>query len=164
MKIVISFFMLVIITSCGYLPINSLRIKVQDNVFVEGSRDIALLSGMHKINEDNIGFDSNVGSISSVIYSFENNPDDLLEFYLSTLSQLGWKQSDENFENTANKIVNKTTSINSLKKYNFRRDKENLSIEINSVKDNSFEHQKNNKFENNHKINNTIKFFFSSSI
>jgi hypothetical protein len=164
MKIVISFLMLVIIASCGYLPINSLKIKVQDNVFVEGSRDIALLSGMHKINEDNIGFDSNVGSISSVIYSFENNPDDLLEFYLSTLNQLGWKKSDENFENTTNKILNKTAIINSSQKYNFRRDKENLSIEINSAKDNYFEHQKNNKFGNNHKIINTIKFFFSSSI
>ena len=94
MKMVISFLMLVIITSCGYSSTNSLKIKVQENVFVEGSRDIALLSGMHKINEENIGFDSSAGSISSVVYSFESNPDDLLEFYFLYLFLLSSKNTN----------------------------------------------------------------------
>lgn len=152
MKIAINIFILTIIASCSYLKINSPKIKVQDNVFVEGSRDIALLSGMNKINEDNIGFDSNIGSISSVIYSFENNPEDLLEFYLTTLNQLGWKLVNEN--------NNKTTS----QKYNFQRDKENLSLEININDFNSSQDQQNIKiFKINNSIN-TVKFFFSSSL
>lgn len=152
MKIAINIFILTIIASCSYLKINSPKIKVQDNVFVEGSRDIALLSGMNKINEDNIGFDSSVGSISSVTYSFENNPQDLLEFYLTTLNQLGWKLVNEN--------NNKTTS----QKYNFQRDKENLSLEININDFNSSQDQQNIKiFKINNSIN-TVKFFFSSSL
>ncbi|MFM7620780.1 MAG: hypothetical protein ACKO47_04160 [Alphaproteobacteria bacterium] len=149
MKIVISFLMFLMITSCSYFKINSAKIKVQENVFVEGSRDIALLSAMHKINEDNIGFDSNVGSISSVIYSFENNPQDLLEFYLSTLNQLGWKLLDKKIEK------------NNLSKLNFQRDKENLSLEITPAQINASDTQK--KFEVD-KTYNTIKFFFSSSL
>lgn len=164
MKIVISFLMLVILTGCGYLPKNSFKIKVQDNVFVEGSRDIALLSGMYKINEENIGFDSNAGSISSVIYSFENNPDDLLEFYLSTLNQLGWKLIDEDINKTVDKMAGIKIGKNYLQKYNFRRDKENLSIEIKSINNNLIDHQKNSKVEKNYKISNFIKFFFSSSL
>ncbi|GDX36241.1 hypothetical protein LBMAG18_07520 [Alphaproteobacteria bacterium] len=164
MKMVISFLMLVIITSCGYSSTNSLKIKVQENVFVEGSRDIALLSGMHKINEENIGFDSSAGSISSVVYSFESNPDDLLEFYFLTLSQLGWKVIDKDINNPVDKMTEIKIEKNNSQKYSFRRDKENLSIEIKSTNNNLIYNHKNSKVEKNYKIRNVVKFFFSSSL
>lgn len=147
MKIIISFFLLSIIASCSYFKINSSKVKVQENFFVEGSRDIPLVVGMNKINEDNIGFDSSVGSISLVIYSFKNNPQDLLEFYVATFNQLGWKFIDK----TSDKIY--------PQKYNFKRDKENLSLEINSANPNFTD----KKIDKVTKIN-TIKFFFSSSL
>ena len=79
--------------------------------FVQGSEDIPLIAGMHRILEDVVGFDTNSGSIINSSYSTKLDLEKIKEFYLKTLPTMGWivvKQSDS--------------------KLNFKREKEKLEI------------------------------------
>lgn len=114
MKILCVFFLLLNFFSCSFFYQNSREIKTLENSFVEGSSDIPLLIGMKKVSDDDLGFDSSNGSISSAIYSFENDHKKISEFYVNTLEQLGWKKISQ----LDNKII-------------FQREKQNLTLEIN---------------------------------
>jgi hypothetical protein len=128
MKIFYTLFLISILSSCN-LSIQKYRdIKTTQNSFVDGSSDIPLLIGMNKVSEDELGFESSNGSISCAIYNFENDDEKIMDFYGKTLLQLGWKEISKE----SNKI-------------SFRRDKQNLTIEINTKKHNR-----------------AIKFFISS--
>ena len=119
MKIFCVFLLFLNLTACGFFYQKS-EIKTLENAFVEGSNDIPLLIGMKKINDDDIGFDSSNGSISSVIYSFENDQQNIIEFYVNTLGQLGWKKISQ----SDNKII-------------FQREKQNLTIETSQQRSNN---------------------------
>jgi hypothetical protein len=113
-KIFCVFFLLLNLISCGFFYQKNIEIKTIENSFIEGSSDIPLLVGMRKISDDDLGFDSSNGSISSAIYSFENDHKKFSEFYVNTLEQLGWKKISQ----LDNKII-------------FQREKQNLTLEIN---------------------------------
>jgi hypothetical protein len=81
--------------------------------FVQGSEDIPLLVGMERVSDDNLGFDSDSGSIVSAEYTSENDAKSVKNFYIKTLPQMGW----EVVKNLESKVV-------------FKRDKENLEIEF----------------------------------
>ena len=114
MKIFCVFFLLLNLSSCSFFYQQNSEIKTLENSFVEGSTDIPLLTGMKKVSDDDLGFDSSNGSISSAIYSFENDHKKISEFYVNTLEQLGWKKISQ----LDNKII-------------FQREKQNLTLEIN---------------------------------
>jgi hypothetical protein len=81
--------------------------------FVQGSEDIPLLLEMQRVSDDNLGFDSNSGSIISSSYETKIPFKMVKEFYLKTLPPMGWNIM-KNFENNVS----------------FKRDKENLNIEF----------------------------------
>jgi len=111
-KILISLFFLFNASNALALPETSQ--KESDQEFVQGSEDIPLLKGMKLILEDDaVGFDSQSGSITSSSYKTQNSLEEVKNFYVATLPQLGWK------------AVNKNNK--SLK---FSREKERLEIEF----------------------------------
>jgi hypothetical protein len=108
----------------------TIKIEVSHD-FVQGSEDLPLLVGMEKIFEESLGFDSASGSIMSSSYETKISAEKIKSFYQKTLPQMGWK-------------MKKTDS----KKLAFKRENENLEIEISS-KDNE---------------KSVAKFFISSAI
>ena len=140
MRIFFAIILLFFLASCANFYSRNNAILALENSFVEGSSDIPLIVGMKKISDDDLGFESNNGSISSTIYSFENDQKKIIEFYINTLDQLGWKQDSSN----GNKII-------------FKRDKQNLSIEVSQGEVSQGEVLQSKKI-------NTIKFFISSML
>ena len=73
-------------------PVKTIKIT-QDQVseeFVQGSEDIPLLVDMEKISEESLGFDSDSGSIMTSSYLTKNDLENVQNFYLRTLPQMGW--------------------------------------------------------------------------
>ena len=58
--------------------------------FVNDSEDIPLIKGLKQTSEENLGFDTSSGSISSITYKSEIALKEIKEFYIKTLPQLGW--------------------------------------------------------------------------
>lgn len=81
--------------------------------FVSNSQDIPLLSSLIPIDDENLGFDSNSGSISSSSYHSSVSLEEAQDFYLKTLPQMGWR-----------------LEINELGKLSFSRDKEKVEIDF----------------------------------
>lgn len=81
--------------------------------FVQGSEDIPLLLGMEKISDGALGFDSAAGSIISSSYSTDLTKNQIKDFYLQTLPQMGW-----------------TITRNAEDVIDSKRDKEKLEIEF----------------------------------
>ena len=96
--------------------IHSLSTSPSANQFVAGSKDIPLASGLNKISDDGLDFDSASGSIIAVTYKSSEDLQKVREFYLKTLPQLGWKN-----------LKNDQQSVDMLK---FKRDSEKLEIEL----------------------------------
>lgn len=91
---------------------SSVTILVSEE-FVQGSEDIPLLQGMEKTFDEGLGFDSTNGSIMSSVYEAKISSEDIKNFYVKTLPQMGWK------------IKKKEGS-----KISFKREKESLEIEF----------------------------------
>lgn len=73
----------------------------QENVvdgFVNGSEDIPLLRGLTQIGDDDLGFDSGIGSISTTNYKSDFDLEKAKRFYLKTLPQMGWNLSEKKLE------------------------------------------------------------------
>ncbi len=84
--------------------------------FVAGSKDIPLASGLNKVSDEGLDFDSASGSIIAITYKSSDDLQKVKDFYTKTLPQLGWK----NIENNQPK----------LELLRFKRDKEKLEIEF----------------------------------
>lgn len=84
--------------------------------FVAGSKDIPLAAGLNKVSDEGLDFDSASGSIIAITYKSSNNLQEIKDFYIKTLPQLGWK-----------KIDNNQPKVDLIR---FKRDKEKLEIEF----------------------------------
>ncbi len=100
--------------SCNHNFFNKkiLEVKATEE-FVQGSEDIPLLYGMERINDEELGFDSSIGSIINTSYVTQLDIQKVKDFYEKTLPQMGWK------------VVK-----NSKDKISFKREKEKLEIEF----------------------------------
>lgn len=85
--------------------------------FVEGTDDIPLADGMQKIDgEENLNFDLPSGNIIAISYRSDSKLNEIKDFYIDTLPQMGWVSVDND--------------IASNSKINFKRDGEKLEIEF----------------------------------
>jgi hypothetical protein len=87
--------------------------NISDTEFVENSDDVPLFAALKKFGEEDVDFDSASGSISSLIYESEVDFDQVKNFYIKTMPQMGWKIS----QNSKRKII-------------FYRQKQKLEIEL----------------------------------
>ncbi|MBU6339505.1 MAG: hypothetical protein KGQ36_06025 [Rickettsiales bacterium] len=80
-------------SSCSLLTIEDQNQEPELTVkgFVNGSEDIPLVKGLTQTNDENLGFDSSSGSISSTTYKSEIDLERIKNFYVKTLPQMGWK-------------------------------------------------------------------------
>lgn len=99
-------------------------VEIDNSQFVEGSKDVPLASGLKKSSDDNLDFDFASGNIASIIYKNENGTQNVKDFYLKTLPQLGWQA-----------VKNKQKNSNMMK---FSRDGEKLEIEFFNKDNNDF--------------------------
>lgn len=85
--------------------------------FVEGTDDIPLADGMQKIDgEENLNFDLPSGNIIAISYRSDSRLNEIKDFYIDTLPQMGWVSVDNDIANNS--------------KINFKRDGEKLEIEF----------------------------------
>lgn len=89
--------------------------------FVQGSEDIPLLTNMKQATDDDIGFDSNSGSIINSSYETQVGFSEIKDFYANTLPAMGWKMIKSDDKN----------------KIEFVRDKEKLEINFKEQKNNN---------------------------
>ena len=66
--------------------------------FISSNTDIPLIPGLIEINDEDLGFDSDSGSISSISYESEISSKEVQDFYLKTLPQMGWKLTNQDLE------------------------------------------------------------------
>ena len=59
-------------------------------IFLDISDDVPLIEGLKKIEDEDVGFESDSGSIKSSSYLSEISFEEVKTFYLKTLPQLGW--------------------------------------------------------------------------
>lgn len=85
--------------------------------FVEGSQDIPLAKGLNKIEKDSLSFDSFAGNVISVSYKSKVSLEEIEDFYIQTLPQMGWK-------------IVKHHRPTSIKAIDFERKNEKLEIEF----------------------------------
>ncbi len=109
---------LLMLQNCGFDRVgnffnHSPKETTQDTEFVAGSDDVPLFLSLKKFGEEDVDFDSASGSISSLIYESSVNLDEVRNFYIKTMPQMGWKI----YQNTKKKIV-------------FHRQKQKLEIEL----------------------------------
>ena len=109
---------LLMLQNCGFDKVGNFfnyspKEITQDTEFVEGSDDVPLFSSLKKFGEEDVDFDSASGSISSLIYESSVNLDEVRNFYIKTMPQMGWKIH----QNGKKKIV-------------FYRQKQKLEIEL----------------------------------
>lgn len=113
-KIFLFLAILLLFSSCYFMPNNNF---ISNTEFVEGSQDIPLAQGLTKIGENAFSFDSTSGNIISISYKSTKDLEEIKDFYLKTLPQIGWQEVK----------YNKATSINSI---DFKRNNEKLEIEF----------------------------------
>ncbi len=65
--------------------------ELSSNDFVKGSEDIPLIQGLELVESENVDFDSESGSFSSIEYKSPFYLEAVQNFYLRTLPQMGWK-------------------------------------------------------------------------
>ncbi len=109
---------LLMLQNCGFDKVSNFfnhspKEITQDTEFVEGSDDVPLFSSLKKFGEEDVDFDSASGSISSLIYESSVNLDEVRNFYIKTMPQMGWRIH----QNGKKKIV-------------FYRQKQKLEIEL----------------------------------
>lgn len=66
------------------------------NQFIEGSEDIPQLKAMKKLQDDDLGFDSESGSIMFSSYKSEIDLEKVKNFYENTLPKMGWQLTKNN--------------------------------------------------------------------
>ncbi len=114
----ILFCVLFCVFSCSFLEKNTAPEQYNQMEFVEGSKDIPLAKGLSKnSNDDDLGFDSEGGSVVFISYKNEVGTKEVRDFYLKTLPQMGWEMSKNNDSSNLNII-------------DFVRDNEKLEIEF----------------------------------
>lgn len=85
--------------------------------FVEGSQDIPLAKGLEKIEDESLTFDSFNGNVLSISYKTKQDLEEIRDFYLKTLPQMGWK-------------IVKNQRPTSIEVVDFERENEKLEIEF----------------------------------
>lgn len=65
--------------------------EIASSDFVKGSEDIPLVSDLELIDNNNVDFDSESGSFTSVEYKSQMDLEAVQGFYLKTLPQMGWQ-------------------------------------------------------------------------
>ena len=103
-KITLTLLALFLVFSCSekfdfFVNNNEDKLAASDE-FVQGSEDIPLLIALEKTSDEAIGFDSHSGSIISSSYKSEIPNNEIRNFYVKTLPQMGWKII-KNLENKA---------------------------------------------------------------
>ncbi len=89
---------LFIINSCGYINKSSNNFQRQ---YVKGSQDIPLADGLSLIDEEEIEFDTLLGSFDSTSYIANISPAIIMQFYLDNLPKLGWNLQ----KNSSNQLI-----------------------------------------------------------
>jgi hypothetical protein len=116
-KLIFPLLCLFMLQNCGFDKVsnffNSSPKAINQTEFVEGSDDVPLFSSLKKFDEEDVDFDSASGSISSLIYESSDNLEQVRNFYLKTMPQMGWRIH----QNGKKKIV-------------FYRQKQKLEIEL----------------------------------
>jgi hypothetical protein len=67
--------------------------------YVFGTKDIPLLSGLNIIDEESTNFDTISGNITIASYFGEFTLDEVKDFYMITLPQVGFKLQEDNNSN-----------------------------------------------------------------
>jgi hypothetical protein len=100
MKKYLLIFIIFLFSSCSFIKTQEQNKVLEPSIdgFVSGSEDIPLLKNLVQISEDNLGFDSSAGSISSVTYTNVTDVKEVKEFYVRTLPQMGWKSIKKDLE------------------------------------------------------------------
>lgn len=88
------------LSSCSLSPKKGISSYEKDlmNGYVHGSEDIPLIKSLVKVNSGNLGFNSNSGSIYSTSYISLRDIDQVKDFYLRTMPQLGWRITQETLD------------------------------------------------------------------
>jgi hypothetical protein len=89
---------LFIINSCGYINKSANNFQQQ---YVKGSQDIPLADGLSLIDEEEIEFDTLLGSFDSTSYIANISPAIIMQFYLDNLPKLGWNLQ----KNSSNQLI-----------------------------------------------------------
>ena len=89
---------LFIINSCGYINKSANNFQQQ---YVKGSQDIPLADGLSLIDEEEIEFDTLLGSFDSTSYIANISPAKISQFYLDNLPKLGWNLQ----KNSSNQLI-----------------------------------------------------------
>ncbi len=110
--------------SCNVFKYNATPDKANTE-FVDGSQNIPLASGLKKIEDDSLIFDSTGGNVISVSYTTKSHLPSIKSFYISTLPQMGWK-------------IVKNNNLTSVDVINFERENEKLEIEFVDMKEGSY--------------------------
>lgn len=113
-------FVLIFAILLGSCVASDLQYHLQDRqkIYILGSDDIPLFTGLTLIEDDSSDFDSVLGSISISKYSGNVTVKDVQDFYIKTLPQMGWmltkiKGSDLSFSREKDRLEIKFSSENS---------------------------------------------------
>ena len=89
-----------VLSSCSLKPKKGVSDYEKNlmNGYVHGSEDIPLVKSLVKINSGNVGFNSNSGSIYATTYRSWRDLDQVRDFYIRTMPQLGWTMIQETLE------------------------------------------------------------------
>ena len=91
---------------------NALKISSSElttTEFVKGSQDIPLLDGLGMASNGDLNFDSNSGSISNIDYNTNIDLEEVQNFYLKTLPEMGWRLVKNDLNHS--KFVRETESV-----------------------------------------------------
>ena len=84
---------LFVANSCGYINKSANNISSSNNAqqqYIKGSQDIPLAQGLSLVDDEEIEFDTLLGSFDSASYTSNLSIADISQFYLDNLPKLGW--------------------------------------------------------------------------